>query len=143
MQRLLFEALQRGDQWAVDIAPCGRTAIHEADQGCFNALKVNQLGADICQLQLRLLPSFVAVGAIFQGQQLCNLIKIKAQSLRRLDEPHPPQISLSISAHATWRSFGLLHQALALVKADGFNTDLRLDSERADGQVFERCVHDA
>jgi len=69
MHRLLFEALQRGDQWTVDIAPCGRTAIDEADQGRFNALKVDQLGADICQLQLRLLPGFVAVGAIFQGQQ--------------------------------------------------------------------------
>jgi hypothetical protein len=30
-----------------------------------------------------------------------------------------------------------------LVKADGFNADFRLGSERADGQVFKRCVHDA
>jgi hypothetical protein len=116
--------VQRRDHRAAHTAARGAVSLHELSQHGFNAPQVCKPGPNVLELE-----------------QISDLVEAEPQALSGSDEAHAGKISRAISTYAAMRSLRFVQELLALIEANGLDTDAGASRKGADGDLSIRAVH--
>ena len=128
---------QGGYQWTAHLSFGRATLRHQRGQRRFDARQIGQLATDVDEFVFGEGARLIAMRAIFQLQQLADLVEAEAKLLRGLDEAQVSDVGRRVTANAAIRLVRFKQQPFALIKTDGLDADPDRRGEGPNREIFK------